>query len=70
MISSDAARLLGGTPMPRVAVGERADLVVFEAGSASAVIAENAPARAGWKRGRASFVKPAARLLAPGGADT
>ncbi|HEY3809031.1 MAG TPA: amidohydrolase family protein [Steroidobacteraceae bacterium] len=66
MISSDATRLLGGAP-GRIAVGEPADLVVFAAGSTSAVIAENAPARAGWKRGRASFVRPAARLLAPAG---
>jgi len=40
--------------------------VVFAAGSASAVIAESAPAMAGWKNGRASFVRPSAQLFAPG----
>ncbi len=66
MISSDAARLLGAAPA-RIAVGEPADLVVFAAGSAPAVIAEIAPALAGWKNGRASFLRPAPRLFAPGG---
>jgi cytosine deaminase len=65
MISSDAARLLGDVP-PRTAVGESADLVVFAAGSPSAVVAEIAPAVAGWKRGRASFAHAAVRLFAPG----
>lgn len=65
MISSDAARLLGMAPRQTI-VGEIADLVVFAAGSASAVIAESAPAMAGWKNGRASFVRPSAQLFAPG----
>jgi cytosine deaminase len=64
MVSSDAARLMGVTPA-RVAVGEPADLVVFAAASAPAVVAEIAPALAGWKNGRASFLRPAPRLLAP-----
>jgi len=64
MISGDAARLLGIAPM-RVAVGEPADLVVFAAGSAPAVVAEIAPALAGWKNGRASFLRAAPRLFAP-----
>ena len=65
MISSDAARLLGDVP-PRTAIGESADLIVFAAGSPSAVVAEIAPAVAGWKRGRASFARAAVRLFAPG----
>jgi cytosine deaminase len=65
MISSDAARLLGVAPRQTI-VGEVADLVVFAAGSASAVIAESAPAMAGWKNGRASFVRPSVQLFVPG----
>jgi len=64
MISSDAARLLGDMPRQPM-VGGPADLVVFAAASTSAVIAEIAPASAGWKSGRGSFLQPAARLLRP-----
>jgi cytosine/creatinine deaminase len=57
MISCDAARVLGDTPR-QLAAGQAADLVLFSAPSASAVIAQVAPALAGWKSGRASFRRP------------
>jgi cytosine/creatinine deaminase len=65
MISSDAARLMGDRPKQLMA-GAAADLVMFAASSASAVIAEVAPAIAGWKSGRASFRRPGPQLYRPG----
>jgi cytosine deaminase len=64
MISSDASRLLGDAPR-QLALGTPADLVIFAAPSPSAVIAEVAPAVAGWKAGRASFRRPAVQLYRP-----
>jgi cytosine/creatinine deaminase len=64
MISSDAARLMGDPPRQIVA-GAPADLVLLAAPSAGAAIAELAPAMAGWKRGRLSFRRAAARLFPP-----
>jgi cytosine deaminase len=68
MISSDAGRLLGA-PWTDISVGASADMVTFAAGAASAVVAENAPARAGWKNGRMSFQRSDAQLFPPAGCD-
>ena len=46
-----------------IAVGAPADLVLFDAESPAQAVAELAPALAGWKHGRPSFERPAARLL-------
>lgn len=64
MVSSDARRLLGDAPTALVA-GAPADLVLFDAPSASEVIAGLAPAVAGWKAGRESFRRPLAQLNRP-----
>ncbi len=62
MISSSADRLLTGVAR-RVEVGSPADLVIFEAHSASGVVGEIAQSWAGWKKGRLSFLRPAPRLF-------
>jgi len=68
LISADASRLMGRAPPP-LASGAAADLVVFAAASTSAVIAEVAPAVAGWKAGRESFRRPQVELNRPRDSD-
>lgn len=48
-----------------IAIGAPADLVLFDADSPAQAVAELAPALAGWKHGRQTFERPAARLLPP-----
>lgn len=63
MITDGAARLLGpGTPYG-IAIGAPANLVVFGAPSPVAAVARIAPALAGWKAGRPTFSRPAARVF-------
>ena len=62
MIGARPARLLGRRHA--LAVGERADLVLFEATSAADIVRRCAPALAGWKAGRPSFTH-ALPVLAP-----
>lgn len=66
MVTGAAARLMR-LPDYGVAVGNPADLVLFDAPAGADAVAEIAPPVAGWRRGRPSFVRPAARLLAQPG---
>jgi len=61
MVSADAARMIG-RPYG-IAVGAPADLVLFDAVSPADAVRRVAPALMGWKSGRPSFERPAARLL-------
>ncbi len=62
MITAMPAKLLGkGRQGPEV--GAPADLVVFDAFSTADAVAEIAPAVAGWKNGRQTFVRPPPRLM-------
>ncbi len=68
MVSDGAARL-AGRPDHRVRVGAPADLVLLDAESPAAAVATIAEARAGWKRGRPTFVRDPVHLVsAPGSA--
>ena len=49
-----------------LAPGMAADLVVLDCASSAQAVAELAPPLFGYKRGRQTFVRPAARLLRPG----
>ena len=60
---SDAANTLLGLPDGSPRVGGSADLVLFDAPSPASVVAEIAPAVAGWKRGVATFSRPAPLLF-------
>ena len=62
MIAGDAAKLLGERDT-RVQTGAPADLVIFNATSPAEAVAHVAPAMAGWKDGRPSFVRPAPQIL-------
>ncbi|MBH0238444.1 amidohydrolase family protein [Methylobrevis albus] len=62
MVSDGAARL-GGFEGYGLAEGAIADIVLFDAASAPAAVAEVASALKGWKAGRPSFERPPARLL-------
>ena len=62
MIAGAAAKLLGAPaygPRP----GAPADLAIFDATSRAEAVAQIAPAMAGWKDGRPTFVRPAPQLL-------
>jgi cytosine deaminase len=63
MITTDAARLLDPGSNYGLRVGAPADLVILDAISGADAIASIAPALAGWKRGRPSFVRPRAALF-------
>ena len=60
MVSADAARMIG-RPYG-IAVGAPADLVLFDAISPADAVRRVAPPLRGWKSGRLSFERPAARL--------
>ena len=62
MITVLPAKLLGKGPLS-LDVGGPADLVVFDAFSTAGAVAEIAPAVAGWKNGRQTFVRPPPRLI-------
>ena len=64
MITVMATRLLGAGP-GTIAVGAPAELVIFDARSCADAVAQIAPAVAGWKSGRQTFVRPPPRLLSP-----
>ncbi len=64
MLTARPARLLGREDHA-LAVGNPADLVVFEAASPEAAIRTVAPAIMGFKRGRRSFTRPAVSLHRP-----
>ena len=64
MLTTSPARLLGREDHA-LAVGNPADLVVFEAASPEAAIRTVAPAIMGFKRGRRSFTRPAVSLHRP-----
>jgi cytosine/creatinine deaminase len=61
MVTADAARMIG-RPYG-IAVGAPADLVLFDAMSPADALRRVAPPLKGWKAGRLSFERPAARLL-------
>ncbi|MGO6723914.1 amidohydrolase [Rhizobium ruizarguesonis] len=66
MITTQAAILLGRKAYG-IAIGSAADIVVFDAPSAADAVATIAPASAGWKNGRRSFLRPRPQLfLDPG----
>ncbi|MGZ2409086.1 amidohydrolase family protein [Rhizobium ruizarguesonis] len=62
MITTQAATLLGRKAYG-IAIGSAADIVVFDAPSAADAVATIAPASAGWKNGRRSFLRPRPRLF-------
>ncbi|BBE74815.1 amidohydrolase family protein [Oharaeibacter diazotrophicus] len=59
MVSDMAARILSPTRGHGVAVGAPADLVILDAPSPAAAVAEIATPRAAWKNGRPVFDRPA-----------
>ncbi|CAM5771626.1 amidohydrolase [Labrys miyagiensis] len=63
MVTGEAARLLGD-PSYGLGTGSPADIVLLDASSPADAIARVAPAVAGWKAGRQTFVRPGPRLLA------
>lgn len=66
MITTQAATLLGKKAYG-IAIGSAADIVLFDAPSAADAVATIAPASAGWKNGRRSFLRPRPQLfLNPG----
>ncbi|NKL76897.1 amidohydrolase family protein [Rhizobium leguminosarum] len=66
MITTQAATLLGKKAYG-IAIGSAADIVLFDARSAADAVATIAPASAGWKNGRQSFLRPRPQLfLDPG----
>lgn len=62
MVTENAAKLIGAQDYG-LAVGNPADIVLFEAESPADAVAGIAPARAGFKAGRASFLRPAPQLF-------
>lgn len=58
LVTADAARLMSPTRPYGIAVGAPADIVLFDAPSPAAAVAEIAPAVAGWKAGRPTFRRP------------
>ncbi|UXN68816.1 amidohydrolase family protein [Devosia neptuniae] len=60
MITSDAAKMLGGTY--GLTIGAPADMVIFDAPGAVSATRQIAPALAGWKRGRPSFRRAAVEV--------
>ncbi len=62
MITTKAATLLGRKAYG-IAIGSAADIVVFDAPSAADAVATIAPASAGWKNGRRSFLRPRPQLF-------
>ncbi|MCR8546897.1 amidohydrolase family protein [Salipiger sp. P9] len=64
MVTDNAARLLGDGAYG-LRPGAPADIVLFEAREAGEAVATVAPALAGFKRGRASFLRPQAQVFGP-----
>jgi cytosine deaminase len=64
MVTIDAARLMRLKDYG-LAPGAPADLLVLDCAGPAQAVAELAPVMVGYKRGRRSFLRPAARLLAP-----
>ncbi|MBY5334781.1 amidohydrolase family protein [Rhizobium leguminosarum] len=62
MITTQAATLLGKKAYG-IAIGSAADIVLFDARSAADAVATIAPASAGWKNGRRSFLRPRPQLF-------
>ncbi|MGZ2487690.1 cytosine deaminase [Rhizobium pisi] len=62
MTTTQAATLLG-TEGYGIAIGNAADVVLFDASSAADAVAIIAPAVTGWKNGRQSFLRPRPRLF-------
>jgi cytosine/adenosine deaminase-related metal-dependent hydrolase len=62
MITTQAATLLGRRGYD-IAIGSAADIVLFDAPSAVDAVATIAPASAGWKNGRQSFLRPRPQLF-------
>lgn len=62
MITTQAATLLGRKAYG-IAIGSAADIVLLDAPSAADAVATIAPASAGWKNGRRSFLRPRPRLF-------
>lgn len=62
MITTQAAVLLG-IEGHGIAVGNAADIVLFDAPSAADAVATTAPALIGWKNGRQSFLRPQPQLF-------
>lgn len=63
MITSAAATQLGATY--GLAIGKAADIVLVDAPDPATAVRTNAAVLAGWKRGRASFVRSRPTLFAP-----
>ena len=61
MITSSAAKLVGKAH--GLEVGAPADLTIFDARSPAEAVAEIAPAIAGWKGGRQTFLRPPPQLF-------
>jgi cytosine deaminase len=64
MVTVNAARQIG-VPRYGLAVGAPADVVLIDAPDPVSAVRQVAPAVAGWKRGRKSFVCGRAQLLSP-----
>ncbi len=64
MITSQPAKLMGLTDYG-ITIGGPADVVVLDCYSDAQAISEIAPALRGYKRGRQTFDRPAARLIRP-----
>jgi cytosine/creatinine deaminase len=62
MTTTQAATLLGIEGYG-IAIGNAADIVLFDASSAADTVAIIAPALTGWKNGRQSFLRPRPRLF-------
>lgn len=69
MLTSRSARLLRREHFG-IAVGNAADLVVFDCGNAQSAVAELAQPLCGIRGGRVTFVRPAARLIRSGDAGS
>ncbi len=67
MITGDAAKILGAPY--GLEVGGPADFVIFEAERPAEAVAEVAPAAAGWRNGRRTFVRPTPRLFRASGQE-
>jgi cytosine deaminase len=65
MVTADAARLMNAPY--GLTVGAAADIVLIDAPDPVAAVRQIAPALAGWKHGRKSFVRPRAELIRPEG---
>jgi cytosine deaminase len=69
MVTTRSARLMRRETYG-IAIGNAADLVVFDCRDVKAAVAELAQPLCGFKRGRLTFTRPAARLHRPAEAAT